>query len=112
MLSYKHPSVSTQRFRALQKGAIPWEARLDLHGLHRDEAKEALSQFIHHQIQNHKRSLLIIHGKGGQEGSPPVIKNLVNRWLPQFSDVLAFHSACPKDGGNGAVYVLLKKYLS
>jgi len=38
-----------------------------------------------------------------------VIKNKVNSWLRQHQDVLAFHSAMPKDGGNGAVYVLLKK---
>ncbi|CAM2858826.1 Smr/MutS family protein [Legionella worsleiensis] len=109
VLSYAHPSITQSRLRHLKNGAIAWEARLDLHGLQTEEARKALCQFIHNQKEQNKRCLLIIHGKGGHLGAPPVIKNLINRWLPQFDEVLAFHSALAKDGGNGAVYVLLKK---
>jgi DNA-nicking Smr family endonuclease len=108
VLSYAHPSLPVKRFKDLKYGRIAWESRLDLHGLHVDEAREALCQFIERQIQNHKRCVLIIHGQGGREGAPPVIKNLVNRWLPQIDEILAFHSAQAKHGGHGAVYVLLK----
>lgn len=108
-LSYAQPGLTHQRFKALKNGQIPWEGRLDLHGLKSEKARDALCQFIQMQAANHKRCLLIIHGKGGHEGAPPVIKNLVNRWLPQMDEVLAFHSALPKDGGAGAVYVLLKR---
>lgn len=108
-LSYAQPGVTNQRKKTLKKGLIPWESRLDLHGLNSEQARDALSQFIHVQGKTEKRCVLIIHGKGGQEGAPPVIKNLVNRWLPQLENVLAFHSATAKDGGTGAVYVLLKK---
>lgn len=107
ILSYREKSVSHLRFKALQKGEIPWEARLDLHGKTTEEARVALSHFLSNQAG--KKCLLIVHGKGGYHGVPPVIKNLVNRWLPQFEEVLAYHSAIPKDGGTGAVYVLLKK---
>lgn len=110
ILSHCDPSVPSKRFRELRNGQIPWEARLDLHGLKTEAAREALSDFIHTQAHNNKRCLLIIHGKGGQEGAPPIIKNLVNRWLPQFNEILAFHSAQAKDGGHGAVYVLLKRH--
>lgn len=109
ILSYSHPSISSQRFKALRNGHIPWEARLDLHGLKSETARDTLCQFIQTQAENSKRCLLIIHGKGGNLGAPPVIKNLLNRWLPQLDEVLAFHSALPKDGGSGAVYVLLKR---
>lgn len=109
VLSYSHPSIPARRFKALKTGLIPWEARLDLHGLTSEEARTALLRFIEKQTKGDKRCLLIIHGKGGHQGANPVIKNLVNRWLPQFSEILAFHSALPKDGGAGAVYVLLKK---
>ena len=109
VLSYCHSSIPNKRFRALKMGEIPWEARLDLHGFKIEAARDALIQFIHAQIYQNKRCLLIIHGKGGHQGSPPLIKNLINRWLPQFDEVLAFHSALAKDGGRGAVYVLLKK---
>ncbi|WP_454780239.1 Smr/MutS family protein [Legionella sp. WA2022007384] len=108
-LSYSQSSISNQRLKALRNGQIPWEARLDLHGLKSEKARDTLCQFIQTQAENGKRCLLIIHGKGGNLGAPPVIKNLLNRWLPQLDEVLAFHSALPKDGGNGAVYVLLKK---
>ncbi len=109
ILSYAQPGLTNQRFKALRNGQIHWESRLDLHGLKSEKARDALCQFIHVAAENNKRSLLIIHGKGGHEGAPPMIKNLVNRWLPQFENVLAFHSALPKDGGTGAVYVLLKR---
>ena len=106
-LSYAHSSFSPKRFKDLKNGRIPWEAKLDLHGLRADTAREALCQFIANQSEYHKCCVLIIHGKGGQEGAPPLIKNLVNRWLPQMEEVIAFYSALPKDGGSGAVYVLL-----
>jgi DNA-nicking Smr family endonuclease len=109
ILSHCDPGIPAKRFRALKNGLIPWEARLDLHGLMTEAAREALSHFIQTEANKNKRCLLIIHGKGGHQGAPPVIKNLVNRWLPQFDEVLAFHSAQAKDGGHGAVYVLLKR---
>lgn len=109
ILSYAHPSLSNKRFRDLRNGQIPWDAKLDLHGFKTDPAREALTHFIQQQMSNNSRCLLIVHGKGGHLGAPPVIKNMINRWLPQFAEVLAFHSALAKDGGRGAVYVMLKK---
>lgn len=109
VISYAQASLPNKRFKALKNGQIPWEARLDLHGLHSEKAKETLCHFINKQMKLGKRCILIIHGKGGHEGAPPVIKNLINRWLPQIDEVLAFHSALARDGGHGALYVLLKK---
>ncbi len=109
VLSYADVSVRGPRFQALKSGSIRWEARLDLHGLTIEKARQELIQFLHHQSTNNHRCVLIIHGKGGHQGAPPVIKNQINRWLPQFPNVLAFHSAQAKDGGTGALYVLLKR---
>lgn len=108
-LSYAQSGLPSQRFKDLKYGRIYWEARLDLHGLKSETARDSLCHFIQTQAEQNKRCLLIIHGKGGHEGAPPIIKNLVNRWLPQMDEVLAYHSALPKDGGDGAVYVLLKR---
>ncbi len=74
-----------------------------------DKARLALCQFVHEHYQQNTGCLLIVHGKGGHRGEPPLIKNLINRWLPQLDELLAYHSALVKDGGQGAVYVLLKK---
>jgi len=50
-----------------------------------------------------------VHGKGRRSRQPgPVLKGLVDHWLRQRDDVLAFCSARPADGGTGAVYVLLR----
>lgn len=107
ILSYFPPHFALAQKRALKNGQIPWEARLDLHGYQIEKARDSLCRFI--QAQQDKRCVLIIHGKGGHQGSPPVIKNLINRWLPQMDEILAFHSAHAKDGGSGALYVLMKR---
>ena len=50
-----------------------------------------------------------MHGKGLRSGpAGPVLKNSVQHWLSQWDEVLAFVSAQPRDGGSGALYVLLK----
>lgn len=109
VLSYMTPSVSGKQFHELKTGQITCEAKLDLSGLKTEKARKALLKFIQKQVKNKKHSLLIIHGTESHKNAPPLLKNLINHWLPQIVEVAAFHSANPKDGGVGAVYVLLKK---
>ncbi|WP_454780243.1 Smr/MutS family protein [Legionella sp. WA2022007384] len=111
ILSYATPSVSSKRFNELKTGQIAWEAKLDLSDLSSEGARNALLQFIQKQIKQHKHCLLITHGTVSSRNTPPVLKNLINHWLPQIKEVTAFHSALPKDGGIGAVYVLLRTAL-
>jgi len=82
---------------------------LDLHGLTVIEARNELLEFLGECEVLGIRHAIIIHGKGFRSKDKPVIKPMVNRWLRSTDNVLAFHSAQPKDGGSGAVYVLLKK---
>lgn len=109
ILSHHQTGLMKKRVKALRQGDFMIEARLDLHGLHVDEARLALSNFIKNASQKNLRQLLIIHGKGGQQHHIAVLKSHVAHWLRQFPEVLAFHSAQPKDGGTGALYLLLKK---
>lgn len=109
VLSFYRLGVNKKILQQLKSGQYPIDAILDLHGQSPDQAESVLSAFILKHYQQHSRHILLIHGKGGQRSEPPVIKNLVNCWLPQFPQVLAFHSALPKQGGTGALYVLLKK---
>jgi DNA-nicking Smr family endonuclease len=109
LLSFSQPSVPKKRLAELKNGKIPWQARLDLHGQNVDLARLSLIHFIEQQIALTRRCLLIIHGKGNHQGKIPILKNLVNCWLPQLPQVLAFHSALPRDGGSGALYVLLRR---
>ena len=96
--------------RKLRRGQYNITAELDLHGLRVEEARQALSQFLHHCWLHKKQCVHIIHGKGyGSHQNKPVLKNRVNHWLRQHDEVLAFCSARPMDGGTGAIYLLLKR---
>ena len=108
-LSYVQPGIQKQVFRKLKRGQYAIEAELDLHGLTRDEAQQQLNEFIAEVRDRGIRCIRIIHGKGyGSSNQGPVIKPLVNQWLRQRDEILAFCSARPVDGGTGAVYVLVK----
>ncbi|MCC5791876.1 MAG: Smr/MutS family protein [Legionellaceae bacterium] len=109
LLAWSQPPLPTRRLHQLRQGLIPWQACLDLHGLRREEARQQLAAFLQQASEQAWRCVLIIHGKGGYHGSPPLIKNLLNQWLRQLPMIRAFHSACKQHGGSGAVYVLLKK---
>lgn len=109
ILSYCSHTIPKKRLQQLQKGEIPYDARLDLHGFKLSIACDTLVSFIEQHLQLQHRCLLIIHGKGSHQGETPMLKNQVNHILKQIPAVLAFHSALDKHGGTGAVYVLLKR---
>jgi len=91
----------------LRRGQMGIQARLDLHRMTSNEALFATKSFLHSAVLQNKKCVLIVHGKGGQPGKA-ILKNLLNLWLRDQPEVLAFFSAKPRHGGNGALYVLLK----
>ncbi|MCW8919140.1 MAG: Smr/MutS family protein [Gammaproteobacteria bacterium] len=96
--------------RKLRRGHYRIGAELDLHGLRVEEARQALSHFLHRSLEEKRQCVRIIHGKGhSSQQNLPVLKVKVNHWLRQRDEVLAFCSARPADGGTGAVYVLLRR---
>jgi DNA-nicking Smr family endonuclease len=108
-LAYRAPGLQDSVWRRLRRGAYRIGAELDLHGLNREAAREAVALFLAHCDDRGLRCLRIIHGKGhGSPNSGPVIKSLLDGWLRRRKDVLAFCTARPHDGGTGAVYVLLR----
>lgn len=110
ILSYYQVSIPFRQQQLLKSGQIRWQARLDLHRMTIDKARTALCDFILSTYKKNLHCVLIIHGKGSAHGEPPILKNHVNHWLKQIPQVLAFHSTPPRDGGAGALYVLLKKH--
>lgn len=109
VLLYLRAGVSRQVLRKLRRGQYSVGAVLDLHGYTVDEARKALTLFLNQQRFSPHRCVKIIHGKGyNSPQGQGKLKPLLNRWLPQREDILAFCSARPMDGGTGAVYVLLK----
>ena len=103
-LEFFRSGLQHREFKRLKKGQIPFTARLDLHKHTIEEAEQRVERLF----QDH-RCVLIIHGKGHYSaGKMPLLKNWLNQWLQQHPRVLAFCSAMPKDGGRGAMYILLK----
>ncbi|HEX22381.1 MAG TPA: DNA mismatch repair protein MutS [Chromatiales bacterium] len=96
--------------RQLKRGELRPEARLDLHGHTIAEAGARLSTFLTDAQGAGLRCVCIIHGKGyrSAEGHP-ALKTQVNQWLRDTPTVLAFSSTRPRDGGMGALYVLLRR---
>jgi DNA-nicking Smr family endonuclease len=108
-LSYRAPGLQDSVFRRLRRGIYSIGTELDLHGMSSEKARVALNQFLVGCQQRGIRCVRVIHGKGLRSSNQgPVLKTRVDRWLRQRDDVLAFTSARPKDGGTGAVYVLLR----
>ena len=109
-LLFSRTGLQHSVLRKLRRGQYSVAAELDLHGLRVEEARQALSQFLHHCRLTKKQCVRIIHGKGNRSHrQQPVLKGKVNHWLRQREEVLAFCSARPVDGGTGAIYVLLSR---
>lgn len=107
-LSFRRDGIGIEVVRKLRRGHWSLQAQLDLHGLRRDAAREALGLFIHDSARRGLRCVRVIHGKGhGSPGREPVLKGRVRRWLVQKNEVLAFVQARASDGGAGALMVLL-----
>jgi DNA-nicking Smr family endonuclease len=104
--------LSMDMVRKLRRGQFPVDATLDLHGLRAEEANEAVHNFLRQKRASGERCLLIVHGKG--EHTPRgvgVLRGEMSAWLSQgkgSDHVAAFSTATPDDGGEGAIYVLLR----
>jgi DNA-nicking Smr family endonuclease len=112
----------------LRKGQMPVEAKLDLHGMTQEGAHARVVGFIESQHASGARCVLIVTGKGGRAADPyqrkttfgrftfsagrGVLKEALPRWLnePRLrAHIIAVQPASRAHGGEGAVYVLLKR---
>lgn len=97
----------------LKNGDFAVESHIDLHGLSRDDAKQAVNDFLMKAMAKGQRCVLIVCGRGLRSpGGVPVLKEALVSWLAHGKlsrKILAFSSAQVHDGGVGAIYVLLRK---
>jgi DNA-nicking Smr family endonuclease len=107
-LSFRRPGMGPDVLRKLRRGGWRIQGQIDLHGMRREDARDALSDFIREAHKSGWRCVRVVHGKGlGSPGKTPVLKGRVQSWLVQKKEVLAFAQARPAEGGAGALVVLL-----
>ncbi|MBC7649893.1 MAG: Smr/MutS family protein, partial [Vitreoscilla sp.] len=63
-LSYRRPGIGTDVTRKLRKGGWAIQGQVDLHGLRREDAREALVDFIKDAARMGWRCVRVVHGKG------------------------------------------------
>jgi DNA-nicking Smr family endonuclease len=103
--------LSRRMKRGVARGKQAIDARLDLHGLTQAQAHGALLGFLHNAHARDARLVLVITGKG-RGAEPGVLRRQVPQWLglPEFRAlVLGFEDAGARHGGEGALYVRLRR---
>jgi DNA-nicking Smr family endonuclease len=103
--------LSRRMKRGVVRGKQAIDARLDLHGLTQAQAHGALLRFLHNAHARDARLVLVITGKG-RGAEPGVLRRQVPQWLglPEFRAlVLGFEDAGARHGGEGALYVRLRR---
>jgi DNA-nicking Smr family endonuclease len=117
-------SLERRKARQLSSGRIEIEGRIDLHGMRQSEAHTALIRFLHRAYADGRRWVLVITGKGAAQRTSlderlaaegverGVLRRNVPRWLaePDLAGIIiGFTTAAIKHGGEGALYVHLRK---
>lgn len=103
--------IEPNRKRRIVRAREPIGARLDLHGHDQDQARAALHGFIARARADGLRAVLVITGKG-RAGGLGVLRARVPEWLaeaPSRAAVAGVSQAEPRHGGEGALYVALKR---
>jgi DNA-nicking Smr family endonuclease len=113
--------LDRQTVRQLERGRLAVEARLDLHGMRQRDAHAALRRFLKAAHGKGFRHVLVITGKGTdpetrrsfyEEDERGVLRQAVPHWLaaPDLASLVVSYSAAPRRlGGEGALYVRLRK---
>jgi DNA-nicking Smr family endonuclease len=112
--------LDRQTSRQLDKGKLEVEARLDLHGMRQRDAHAQLRRFLKTAQARGLKHVLVITGKGAdqsaksfyEEDERGVLRNAVPHWLaePEFAAMVVSFSPAPRRlGGDGALYVRVRK---
>ena len=111
--------MDAKTFKELSRGKVKPEARIDLHGMTVAQAHPALVGFVLRSHAEGKRLLLVITGKGSgaeDRGPIPYQRGILRRQVPQWLTqnplsplILQTTTASRKHGGDGALYVYLRR---
>jgi DNA-nicking Smr family endonuclease len=110
------PGVSRETLAKLERGEFAVRSHVDLHGMALDDARSVVDEFLAERQRHGERCVLVITGKGrNSRQQVGVLREKIPEWLargPSARRVLAFVTARQCDGGEGALYVLLRKRAS
>lgn len=88
---------------------MPPDARIDLHGLTRDDAWARLDRFVADSIRRGFKKILIVHGKGvHSHGSDPVLGPMVRTFIERHANLGTSGHPDHNHGGTGATWVIIK----
>ena len=119
--SVRGEALDRQTARKLERGHVAVEAKLDLHGMRQREAHAALRRFLKSAQGKGHRHVLVITGKGAvpdlgrpfyEDDTRGVLRAAVPHWLaaPDLAPLIVSFAAAPRRlGGEGALYVRLRK---
>jgi DNA-nicking Smr family endonuclease len=105
------PGLDRRSAKRMSRGEMEIEATIDLHGQTQEAAHATLIGFIQRAWGQGLRMVLVVTGKGNQ--GVGILKAQVPRWLnqtPLRERILGFSHARLQHGGDGALYVLLKRH--
>ena len=105
-------TLARRERQQLARGKAELGGRIDLHGMTQAEAHDALLRFLRRAQAEGAKFVLVITGKGGPGGDRGVLRRQVPLWLalPELrACVLGFDVAHVGHGGEGALYVRLRK---
>lgn len=118
--------------RQITTGRIDVDRSIDLHGMTQDQAFAKLRATVEGSVRRGDKVLLVVTGKGGkrfaQTGATPaayrtrdefeqfggVLRRMVPLWLngPELKPFIqSFGTAAQEHGGEGALYVMLRRRL-
>ena len=104
-------ALAGNRLRQVKRGVVSVSHQLDLHGLTREEALNALPHFLLSAQKKGQKAVLVITGKGLHSAEEPVLHQAVASWLRDAgrATVLEFAPAPSEMGGSGAYVVFLRQ---
>ena len=101
--------------RRLRRGVVSPERTIDLHGHSLSSAHAVLDHALERAVSDHVRVLLVVTGKPPRDPRPHqrgLIRASIGDWLAasrHVRNIAAVRNAHPRHGGNGALYVILRR---
>ncbi len=102
--------ASPRRMRQLRRGKLLPEAKLDLHGLSREQARNRVRYFLEDSVYHGLKTVLVVTGRGKGSAGEPVLRAEMERYLTLEAKawVVEWGRAPRQYGGEGALVVFLK----